>query len=122
MCLFIAAGAGNIIHMTTWKPADGQGELDAAAKNKLPDSAYAFAKARKEPLTDAERGESEMPQQDAAGCTDHQAADREPEAEAQRAVGPLDRPARAARLRADGHLVTSIRSRCYLRVAAPRGW
>jgi len=40
--------------MTTWKPADQQGELDAAAKNKLPDSAYAFAKARKEPLTDAD--------------------------------------------------------------------
>ncbi len=39
--------------MTTWKPVDEHGELDAAAKNKLPDSAYAFAKARKEPLTDA---------------------------------------------------------------------
>ena len=39
--------------MTTWKPVDEHGELDASAKNKLPDSAYAFAKARKEPLTDA---------------------------------------------------------------------
>jgi hypothetical protein len=32
---------------------DKRGELDASAKNKLPDSAYAFAQARKEPLTDA---------------------------------------------------------------------
>ena len=39
--------------MTTWKPVDEQGELDASAKNKLPESAYAFTKARKEPLTDA---------------------------------------------------------------------
>jgi hypothetical protein len=53
MCLFIAADTGNIVHMTSWKPVDEHGELDAAAKNKLPDSAYAFAKARKEPLTDA---------------------------------------------------------------------
>jgi len=53
MCLFIAAGTGNIGHMTTWKPVDEHGELDAATKNELPDSAYAFAEARKEPLTDA---------------------------------------------------------------------
>jgi hypothetical protein len=39
--------------MTTWKPVDKQGELDAAGRNNLPDSAYAFAKARKEPMTDA---------------------------------------------------------------------
>jgi hypothetical protein len=39
--------------MTTWKPVDEHGELDASTKNELPDSAYAFAKARKEPLTDA---------------------------------------------------------------------
>ena len=39
--------------MTTWKPVDEHGELDASAKNRLPESAYAFTKARKEPLTDA---------------------------------------------------------------------
>lgn len=39
--------------MTTWKPVDEHGELDASTKNELPDSAYAFANARKEPLTDA---------------------------------------------------------------------
>jgi hypothetical protein len=39
--------------MTTWKPVDEHGELDASTKNELPDSGYAFAKARKEPLTDA---------------------------------------------------------------------
>ena len=39
--------------MTTWKPTEKHGELDAADRNSLPDSAYAFAKARKEPMTDA---------------------------------------------------------------------
>jgi hypothetical protein len=53
MWLFSATVTGNCVRMTTWKPVDKHGELDAAAKNKLPDSAYAFAKARKEPLTDA---------------------------------------------------------------------
>jgi hypothetical protein len=32
---------------------DKHGELDAADRNNLPDSAYAFPKARKEPMTDA---------------------------------------------------------------------
>ena len=40
--------------MTSWKPVDEHGELDASAKDKLPNSAYAFANARKEPLTDAD--------------------------------------------------------------------
>ena len=40
---------------TTWrKPARApHGDLDTADRDKLPDSAYAFPKHRKEPLTDA---------------------------------------------------------------------
>jgi hypothetical protein len=39
---------------TTWKPPKGgHGELDAAARNRLPDEAFAFPTHRKEPLTDA---------------------------------------------------------------------
>jgi hypothetical protein len=38
---------------TTWKPHTGHGELDAADRDQLPDSVYAFPKQRKEPLTDA---------------------------------------------------------------------
>jgi hypothetical protein len=38
---------------TTWKPSTKHGELDTADRDKLPDSAYAFPKQRKEPLTDA---------------------------------------------------------------------
>ena len=38
---------------TTWKPHETHGELDAAARKELPDSAYAFPKERKEPLTEA---------------------------------------------------------------------
>ena len=38
---------------TTWKPHEKRGELDASARNSLPDSAYAFPDKRKEPLTDA---------------------------------------------------------------------
>ncbi len=37
----------------TWKPHEVKGRLDAAARDKLPDSAFAFPKQRKEPLTDA---------------------------------------------------------------------
>jgi hypothetical protein len=33
--------------------AENHGSLDAADKNELPDSAFAFSKQRKEPLTDA---------------------------------------------------------------------
>ena len=39
--------------MTTWKPVDTHRTLDAAVREQLPDSAYAFATARKEPMTDA---------------------------------------------------------------------
>jgi hypothetical protein len=38
---------------TTWKPHTKHGELDTGARQKLPDSVYAFPKQRKEPLTDA---------------------------------------------------------------------
>ena len=37
----------------TWKPTEERGQLDAAERNDLPDSAYAFPDKRKEPLTDA---------------------------------------------------------------------
>ena len=39
--------------MTTWKPHTERGTLNAEDRNDLPPSAYAFSKARKEPLTDA---------------------------------------------------------------------
>ncbi len=38
---------------TTWKPHTKHGELDTEERERLPDSAYAFPKHRKEPLTDA---------------------------------------------------------------------
>jgi|SRR5829696_3618601 len=40
---------------TTWKPPpeEKHGQLDSADRKELPDSAYAFARQRKEPLTDA---------------------------------------------------------------------
>lgn len=37
----------------TWKPRTKHGELDWAERESLPDSVFAFAKQRKEPLTDA---------------------------------------------------------------------
>ena len=38
---------------TSWKPHPQHGELSSQERDKLPDSAFAFAKQRKEPLTDA---------------------------------------------------------------------
>lgn len=38
---------------TTWKPHTEHGELDTSDRHRLPDSAYAFPRQRKEPLTDA---------------------------------------------------------------------
>lgn len=38
----------------TWQPRTRHGELDTSDRDQLPDSAYAFPKQRKEPLTDAE--------------------------------------------------------------------
>ena len=38
---------------TTWKPQTQHGELDTEERNDLPESAFAFPKQRKEPLTDA---------------------------------------------------------------------
>ena len=37
----------------TWKPHTEQGKLSAKDRKELPDSAFAFPKQRKEPLTDA---------------------------------------------------------------------
>ncbi len=37
----------------TWKPHTEHGNLDDKDREKLPDSAYAFPKQRKEPITDA---------------------------------------------------------------------
>src|SRR5205814_4892460 len=37
----------------TWKARTKHGELDTADRESLPDSAYAFPRQRKEPLTDA---------------------------------------------------------------------
>jgi hypothetical protein len=38
---------------TTWQPHTTHGDLDTQDRARLPDSAYAFPKQRKEPLTDA---------------------------------------------------------------------
>ena len=38
---------------TTWEPHTEHGKLDTKAKRELPESAYAFPKQRKEPITDA---------------------------------------------------------------------
>jgi hypothetical protein len=37
----------------TWKPVEAHGDLTTSKRDDLPDSAYAFPKQRKEPLTDA---------------------------------------------------------------------
>ncbi len=37
----------------TWKPYTEHGDLSTKAKDKLPNSVYAFPEKRKEPLTDA---------------------------------------------------------------------
>jgi putative IMPACT (imprinted ancient) family translation regulator len=37
----------------TWKPVEAHGELTTSKRDDLPDSAFAFPKQRKEPLTDA---------------------------------------------------------------------
>jgi len=39
---------------TTWKPRSEHGELSTEEKNDLPESAFAFPKQRKEPMTDAD--------------------------------------------------------------------
>lgn len=38
---------------TTWQPHTAHGALDAARRDDLPDSVFAFPRQRKEPLTDA---------------------------------------------------------------------
>jgi hypothetical protein len=52
MLCAVTAGMAN---KTTWKPHTRHGELDTADRDALPESAYAFPKQRKEPLTDASR-------------------------------------------------------------------
>ena len=42
-----------MVEEATWKPHTKHGELDTKDREELPDSAYAFPKQRKEPLTDA---------------------------------------------------------------------
>ena len=37
----------------TWKPSTAHGKLDTEKQKELPESAFAFPKQRKEPLTDA---------------------------------------------------------------------
>jgi hypothetical protein len=37
----------------TWRPHDVRGDLTTAKENDLPDSAFAFPRQRKEPMTDA---------------------------------------------------------------------
>src|SRR5512139_979816 len=49
----IQPGYGIRMATTTWKPTEKHGDLDTADRKELPDSAYAFPKKRKEPLTDA---------------------------------------------------------------------
>lgn len=39
---------------TTWQPHPARGDLDARERDELPDSAFAFPRQRKEPLTDAD--------------------------------------------------------------------
>lgn len=39
---------------TTWSPQTTHADLDASARNDLPDSVFAFPDKRKEPLTDAQ--------------------------------------------------------------------
>src|ERR671938_676783 len=46
-------GTGLMSTKTTWKPHTEHGELSSKDRQELPDSAYAFPKQRKEPLTDA---------------------------------------------------------------------
>ena len=45
---------------STWRPHTRHGELDTADREELPDSAYAFPKQRKEPLTDADHVRNAM--------------------------------------------------------------
>ena len=58
---------------TTWKPHEKHGELSAADRNELPESAYAFPKKRKEPLTDAKHVRNAIARFDQVeGVSDHE--------------------------------------------------
>jgi len=55
----------------TWQPKSKHGDLDAADRESLPDSAYAFPKKRKEPLTDADHVRNALARFDqVSGATD----------------------------------------------------
>ena len=45
---------------TTWQPHTAHGDLSTNDRDQLPDSAYAFPKQRKEPLTDASHVKSAL--------------------------------------------------------------
>ena len=45
---------------TTWEPHTKHGELDTDDRKELPESAYAFPKDRKEPMTDADHVRNAM--------------------------------------------------------------
>lgn len=56
---------------TTWKPHTVHGKLDTQDRESLPDSAFAFPKQRKEPLTDASHVRNALARFDqVAGVTD----------------------------------------------------
>ena len=58
---------------TTWKPHEEHGELSSRDRNELPDSAYAFPKKRKEPLTDASHVQNALARFDQVkGVTDEE--------------------------------------------------
>jgi uncharacterized protein DUF6582 len=54
-CRAAKRGQGAIMAEATWKPTQQQthGKLDTANINSLPESAFAYPKKRKEPMTDA---------------------------------------------------------------------
>jgi len=55
----------------TWKPKTVHGEIDSATRDALPDSAFAFPKKRKEPLTDAHHVQNALARFDqVSGVTD----------------------------------------------------
>ncbi len=57
----------------TWRPHTMHGQLNTAAQNDLPDTAFAFPKERKEPLVDAEHVRNAMARFDQVkGVTDEE--------------------------------------------------
>ncbi len=57
---------------TTWKPNTEHGDLSSKDRQELPDSAYAFPKQRKEPITDASHVKNALARFDQVnGVSDH---------------------------------------------------